>query len=280
MNTLARRGVSGWIVVALAAGAAACAALLFLQWRRCAQLSGKLAVAEQLARQLQERAVRTAAENEALRDRLAELGETTPPPPRIAPLPSPGSSLEQARLLVKLQEELASAQEAWKESQARLRELEEKLGRAQEESRRTDALLEEYKEKLAGQGRVLEAVQDELRTRNERLLQLEATNLTLHKQSRQAEEESARLRGLLRELEEINRRRENTLATILRRYRELADQFRAVAEQAADPAEGRGAEASALARVQSVLSMTEEELRQLSNLNAQAGRLQRQLERR
>lgn len=265
------------VLAAVMAVAAAALLLAFVQARRQTGLAARLAAAEDHVRQLQERAGQMAAENKALRERLAALGETPPPPSPVTHSPSAASNLEQARLLVKLQQELSSTQSALRDTEARLRELEDKLARAQEDSRSTGALLDEYKEKLAGQSRVLEAVQAELKTRNERLVQLEATNLLLHKQNRQAEEESARLRAVLRELEEVNRRRETSLAAIMRRYRELADQFRALAVQ---PGGEAGATPSAeLSRVQSALAMTEDELRQLSNLNAQAARLLRQLER-
>lgn len=255
---------------------AAVVALLVQTWRRT-ELAAKLAAAENRIEQIEERAARALAENEALRERLAELGETPPPAPTVSRPPQGASSLEQARLLVKLQQQLSAAENALSEAEGRARELEGQLQRAQEESKRLAGALEEYTEKLAGQARVLEAVQAELKTRNERLVQLEANNLLLHRQNRQVEEESARLRSLLRELEEINRRRENALAAIMRRYRELADQFRALAVPSPEPGEPRTAD---LSRVQNTLAMTEDELRQLSNLNAQAARLQRQLEKR
>lgn len=267
------------MLVALAAVAAAAAISVALSLRRQAELAAKLAATENRLRELEQEAEQTATDNRLLRERLAELGEAPPPAPAVPRRADAASSLEQARLLVKLQQELSSTENALREAELRIRELEEKLARAQEDSRRTLAALEEHKEKLAGQSRVLEAVQAELKSRNERLVQLEATNLTLHKQHRQAEEENARQRAALRELEEINRRRENAIVAIMRRYRELGDQFRALAVQPGGAGEAGGTPGADFSRVQSTLAMVEEELRQLNSLNAQAARLQRQLER-
>lgn len=280
MSRIPQPGKHRITVVALAAVAAAATLLLLVQARRQGQLAGELAAARERIRQLDERAAEMAADNQALRARLVELGETPPPAPALPRRPEAGSTVEQARLLVKLQQELSSTENALREAETRLREFEEKFTRAAEDAKWSAALLEEYKEKLAGQSRVLEALQAELKTRNERLVQLETANLLLHKQNRQAEDESARQRALLRELEEINRRRENTLVAVMRRYRELADQFRALAVQPAGPGEAGATQASELSRVQSALAMTEDDLRQLTSLNAQAARLQRQLERR
>jgi len=99
----------------------------------------------------------------------------------------------------------------------------------------------------------------------------------LHKQNRQAAEEAARLKALVNELEEINRRRENTLNSILRRYRELTDQLRGLTARADRTSEAAAAEAPELSRFSNSLAAAEDELRQLSNLNAQAARLQRKL---
>lgn len=280
MSRISQPGTRRTTVLLLAGVAAAALLLLVVQARRHVRIAGELAAAQERIRQLHERAEQMGADNQALRARLVELGETAPPAPVLPRRPDVTSTVEQARLLVKLQQELSSSESALREAEARLREFAEKFARAAEDAKWSAALLEEYKEKLAGQTRVLEAVQAELKSRNERLVQLEATNLLLHKQNRQVEDESARQRALLRELEEINRRRENTLIAIMRRYRELADLFRAVAVQPPGRGETEATPGAELSRVQSALAMTEDELRLLTNLNAQAARLQRQLERR
>jgi len=252
-------------------------AILVGQSRRHGDCAARLAAVETEKQKLAAEREAVTRENEALRARLIELGEQPPPAPPAGASPLPVSNLEQARLLVKVQDELASAQRALAEAEARWHELEDKAAKAQEENKVLQAALDESREKLASQSRVLEALQAELKSSSDRLVQLETTNLLLHKQNRQAADESARVRSLLGQLEEINRRRENTLGNILRRYRELTDQLRGLTVRPDRAPEGPGAEMPELSRLQTALASTEDELRQLSNLNAQAARLQRQL---
>ncbi|MGB9604294.1 MAG: hypothetical protein ACP5U2_02205 [Bryobacteraceae bacterium] len=268
-------GVIAIATLAVAAGALGLIALH--QWRRQGELATRVALLEADKHKLLADRDALARENEALRSRLAELGEPEPPVPRPVPSTGLASSVEQVRLLVKLQEQLAAAQRAFADAEARSHDLEEKLSRAQEENKTLSSLLDEAKEKLAGQSRVLEALQAELKTKTDRLAQLETTNLLLHKQNRQAADESARLRKLLAEIEEINRRRENLLSGLLRRYRELADQLRNFATRPESQAGPAAADSPELVRLQNTLVSAEEDLRQLSNLNAQAARLQREL---
>ena len=265
--------------VAILASSLAAAGLvlaLIQQSRRQTQLALRLAAAEAEKQKLLSEREALARENETLRTRLAELGEQPPQAPAPGRSPIPASNLEQARLIIKLQQDLQAAQRAIMEAEVKAQELEEKLAELREQNKSLGAALEESREKLASQSRVLEAIQAELKSRNDRLVQLETTKLLLHKQNRQAAEEAARLKALLSELEEINRRRENALNSILRRYRELTDQLRGLTIRV-DRASEAAAETPELSRLLNALAATEDELQQLSNLNAQAARLQRKL---
>jgi hypothetical protein len=96
-----------------------------------------------------------------------------------------------------------------------------------------------------------------------------ATNNQLLAENRKYADRIARLPGALTELEELNRRREAHVSNILRRYRDIADQYRAVPSGAEQSAE--------LARVSNAIQMAEEDVRQLGALNAQAARIQQRL---
>lgn len=264
-------------IVASSLAAAGLVLAVIQQSRRQSQLALRLAAAEAEKQKLLGEREALARENETLRARLTELGEQPPQPPAPGRSTVPASNLEQARLIIKLQQDLQAAQRAITEAEAKAHELEEKLAELREQNKILSAALEESRDKLASQSRVLEAMQAELKSRNDRLAQLETTNLVLHKQNRQAAEEAARLKAIVNELEEINRRRENTLNSILRRYRELTDQLRGLTARADRTSEAAAAEAPELSRFSNSLAAAEDELRQLSNLNAQAARLQRKL---
>lgn len=249
----------------------------WLQSRRADQeLAQRTALQAELSR-LKSAAEALERDNQALRVRLEQLGEPTPPPVVAAVPQGAASNLEQARLLVKTQSELAAANQTVTALQARLEELQQSLGRAEEENQRLATSLRELQEKWQGTSRLVSALETELKTKNDRLAQVEATSLLLHKQNREAEDRLSEIRRLLRELDDLNRRRENLLANLLRRYRELNDLLRTATLRPEGAGEGRPADPAELSRLQSALSLSEDELRQLSNLNAQALRLQRKL---
>jgi chromosome segregation ATPase len=124
---------------------------------------------------------------------------------------------------------------------------------------------------------LLEAVQADLKTRTERTAHLEATAERLHQENRGVSERLSRVTQMSRELEDIHRRRETYLTSILRRYRELTEQYRVLVGRAERPGESAVPAGTELARIQSALGGAEEDLRQLTALNAQAARLQRKI---
>lgn len=81
--------------------------------------------------------------------------------------------------------------------------------------------------------------------------------------------EDARLAA---QLDDIQRRRDSTIASVLRRYRELANEYRSFGTALAAPNEREltpkgGPE---LSRIQNTIALVEEDLRQLNGLEAQA----------
>jgi len=278
MTGMSKARRPAWILpAALALAATALAAFLLVgERRRNRELSARLATLQAENREGQARLEALARENETFRRRLAELGEPQVPL-AAAPVKASGSAsnLEQTRLLVKVQGDLAAAQKAVGELQGRLEELQAALNRAAEESQRRAASEQELREKLAGEARVLEALQAELKAKSDRLVQLEASDLLLRKQQREVSDKMTQTTRLLRELEELNRRREAHLAGLSRRYRELTEQLRTLAVR--PEAESRALDAAELARMQNAVAAGEEDLRQLESLNAQAARLQRRI---
>jgi chromosome segregation ATPase len=213
------------------------------------------------------------ARSQQLAGELASLRQAPPPPreepPPAAPAPSSDpKALEQTRLLIQLRDRLAAANSSIAQLRLRIQELEAAIEKANEENRELAASEEELKVKIASTSRVLEAVQEELKGKEQRLGHLEETNNRLREESRAAAAKIAQLPRQLRDLEELNRRRESYLGNVMRRYKEITDQFRTLPE---------GSGGTELARIQEAMSMAEEDLRQLASLNAQAARIQRQI---
>lgn len=114
-----------------------------------------------------------------------------------------------------------------------------------------------------------------MKGKDERLADLEAANRRLREDNRASADKIAQIPRYLRELEEINRRREGYLSNILRRYKDITDQYRALSARLDRDSTAPGA--SELGAIQNTISMTEEDLRQLASLNSQASRVQQKI---
>jgi chromosome segregation ATPase len=144
------------------------------------------------------------------------------------------------------------------------------------EARRLKVQLEELREDAQSARRVTEAVQAELRAKAERLLKAETSEKLLQERSARAEAAAAKVAVSTKELEDLNRRREAFLTTILRRFREVNDLYRnfTLAAQTRDtPA--TGLQAGDLSRIQTTIQQAEDDLRQLQTLNARVAQLAR-----
>jgi chromosome segregation ATPase len=183
--------------------------------------------------------------------------------------------MEQAKLLIQFREQLTAANKSVENLQGRIQELEYTIEKTTEENKRLAASESELKEKVAAANRVLDALQAEMRGKEERLAELESGNRRLRDEGRAAADKAAQIPRLLRDLDEINRRREGYLSNILRRYRDITDRYRTIASRLDRDNSAPGA--SELGSIQNAISMTEEDLRQLGSLNAQAARIQQKM---
>ncbi len=144
------------------------------------------------------------------------------------------------------------------------------------EVRRLKVQLDELREDVQSARRVTDAVQAELRAKAERLLKSETSEKLLQERATRAEAAAAKVAVSTRELEDLNRRREGFLTTILRRFREVNDLYRnfTLAAQTRDtPA--TGLQAGDLSRIQTTIQQAEDDLRQLQTLNARVAQLAR-----
>jgi len=272
-----------FILIALfLCGAAALAVALLVLSRRTAALEERARDAVALQeenRELRSRADQLANEVRTLREQLGSAENeplTTPPRKRLQAQLPPGT-LEALRSLGQLREDLAATRSRAEQLQSRVSALEADLESAHREYTRVSAQLGESREQLSGANRLAEAMQEELKGKNERLAPLQSANQNLREENRQAREKIRKLGQLSAELEDVNRRREAYLTGILRRYRELTEQYRALATRLEDKAEAPSS--SDVTRIENTVSMAEEDLRQLRNLNSQAERIQRQIAR-
>jgi hypothetical protein len=81
------------------------------------------------------------------------------------------------------------------------------------------------------------------------------------------------------DLDGLFRRREMYLNNILRRYREITEQYRALSGVNASRDHGAATVGSAeISRIQNSIALAEEDLKQISALSAQVSRLEKKLQ--
>lgn len=259
------------VLLAVLAGLAVVAFVAVRYVRATSGQFSRLTTLESENRQLRAASEKLAREADALRHGLAN----PEPGPARAETPRERStaaidSVEQAKLLFQFRDKLTSANSAIAALQDRIHELETATQRSVEENRRLAASEADLKEQIAGSARVLIAIKDELKGKEQRLGQLETANNALRDENRANSSKLNQISGLLRDLEEINRRRETYLTAMLRRYKDVTEQYQALSARLDNPPPD-------MSRIQDSIAMAEEDMRQLASLNAQAARIRQRI---
>lgn len=266
---------SRWPEVAAALAIVVVGSFALWQHRMRADALERLSATEAGSRALRARFDQATREIEALRG-----ASPAPAPLQIEPIAPPARTegVEAARLLIQMREKLAAAAQSVQTLDARVRELEASVEKLSMDNRRLAASETDLKESAARTNRIVEAMRFELNGKDERLSQLMATNTQLLNQYRESAARLDALPKLVRDLDEIDRQREAYLSGVLRRFREITDRYRALSARSDDPGAGAAAvPAGDLLRVQTAVQMAEDDMRQISALNAQAGRLRQKL---
>jgi uncharacterized protein YhaN len=172
-----------------------------------------------------------------------------------------------------LRESLTQANAAVARLEARIAELESQLEKVTAESKQSAAAEEGLNQNLAEATRTVESLQKDMKNQSRRLADLESSNQRLREETAQSTGSATQLLKLSSDLQDVNRRREIYVSNILRRYKDMTDQYRALSA-ALDGRRERQAGAplgeAELSRIQNTIAMTEEDLRQINALNAQA----------
>jgi len=238
------------------------------------QETGKLR--SELARE-RERTAALLLENDALRGQVAEKGIAPALPPAVKPGVDEARRLAAVRELAGAQNRLAELQTALAEARNRVAELEASLERAAAENKRLAAAEAALNEDLENTRRVVQAMETELKAKNERLAQLESALRKTREELAALNRRVSSLGQVVQDLGEINRRRENTVVSLQRRYRDITDQLRALAVRLDTQRDNPAAAAGDLSRIQTAVLAAEEDLRQLNVLNAQSQQLMQKL---
>lgn len=266
-----RTSVLAWLLAVCLAGAVA--GIAYLGRTAARQAAG----IERLSRENRElrEAARTA--------RTAPLEQPDPvhpaAPPGEAPAHVPLKSPEDVALIERLKAGVAEANSSIAQLETRVQELQVEGQRLAVDNKRLSASEADLKDNLSSANRLVEALQNELKAKSERVIQLEVASRKLRDQSAVESARIAQLGQLSAEWQELHRRRETLLNGILRRYKEVTDQYRGLAgllENRAH-AEGPAVSGTDVARIQNSIEQAEDDLRQLNALNAQAVRLEKKI---
>ncbi len=275
--------MKGTLTVLLAVALAAAVSFSLWLWtgraRVRAEADGRVQAADKLQAAAVGRAVALERENTALRQQLAERG-IEPVVARTAPsrpTDGDGKRLEALRELTQTQTKLAAALASVAEWQNRAQELEAALEKASAEAKRSAAEEANMREDLDSARRLVAATEGELKTKSARLTQLEADNRRVREDVTAASQKSVQAAALANELFDINRRRENVVTSLQRRYREMTDVLRAMAVRLDTQRDSVATAAPDISRMQSTAQSAEDDLRQLANLNTQAQRIAQKL---
>jgi chromosome segregation ATPase len=183
-----------------------------------------------------------------------------------------------------LRDSVESANRLLELLQTRVSELQARLDEGTENQKRLAASEAELQNQLASAKRIAESKEAELSQVKEQLEQAEASNRHLRSEAGANSQRAAELAQTLKELQDIYRRRESYLNTLVGRYRDITEQYRtfaSVLENRRGPEGTPGSTISGagpeMTRIQNSIAMAEEDLRQLNTLNAQALRIQKKL---
>ena len=125
----------------------------------------------------------------------------------------------------------------------------------------------------------LDAAQSSAEIARQRSSVLEADNSQLKSDSSSANARADDVVHIIANLQDLERRREVYLTNILRRYRDITDEFHAMSS-IMDTSHDAGSSAcggAALSRIQSAVTSAEDDMRQMNELNARSQKLEKQL---
>ena len=227
-------------------------------------------------------------ENRGLRARLAGPPPTAPAaaaPAAPAPGkegrpagPGTGQYIEAVRAMGALQQQLDAAKTHLESVSTREQQLEAQMEKLTADNKRLSASEEDLNANLSSANNLVVALQKELKTKSDRLVEIEIEAQKVKDRGRADQQRIQDIAKLSAQLEELYRRRDTYLNNVLRRYKDVTEQYRSLAGMM----ENRGADtpgitAADLSRIQNSIALAEEDMRQINSLNAQAVRLEKKI---
>ena len=243
--------------------------VILRQSRRIAEFQRQQAADAQSLRLLQE----------ALRQK--DLQKVPPPVPEETLAGNDKAGIaKREEVIERLDRELA-------ESRSTITDLQTQLSASNDQNTKAAASAQEQLQKQQADSKAqlddlqkkLDAMQAESDIIHQRLTVVEADNAQMKTDSTASAARAADVAHIIASLQDIDRRREVYLTSILRRYRDITGEFRAMTgmlDTSRDPNSG-ACGGAALSRIQSAVTSAEDDLRQVSELDARSQKLEKQL---
>ena len=256
------------VELALGVAVAASVAVMVHQRRQIADLRRDAAKDQE--------SIRTLQHSVLLREQQAPV-----PVEVITPVNPDAGALDQRNATIhQLNRELSQANIA-------ARQLQVELTNSQEDHAKELKAAEERFQKVQADGQArqqalqqkLDAVVADAQSARERNIALDAENAKLKSDADEGSARGAELQRLAASLDDLNRRRDTYLTSLSRRYRDVTSQLRGMSsmlDASRDQAAG-ACSGEAFLRIQNVVSQADDDLRQLSDLNAEARQIEKKL---
>ncbi len=210
-------------------------------------------------------------EIESLRQQMMREGiHPTVPSPRAVQPPDESKRLEAIRSLAQAEQRINQLQAALSDSRERAAQLDAQLETVSADRKKLEENASNLRDDLASARRLIEVTEAEIKSKAARIAQLETALRTTRDTPSGDQKKLQDAAAAARELIELDRRRENTLQSLQRRFRDISDQYRAFALRLDTNRDNPAAAIPDVSRIQSAVQGAEDEMRQLNTLNTQA----------
>jgi chromosome segregation ATPase len=238
------------------------------------------------SRRLAEFEIEQAANNQSLRlllEALRQKGYNAGPwevTEQTSTANDHGGITKREAVIARLDHELA-------EDRSTIADLQKQLSSSNDQNSKAQATADEQLRKLQADSQAhIQDLQTKLDTAlaqldivHQRVASLEADNNQLRAETSGVTSRAAEVSHIVAGLQDLERRRDVYLTSILRRYRDITDEFRGMSS-ILDTSHEPGSNAcsgAALSRIQNAVNSAEDDLRQTNELNARSQKLEKQL---